>query len=388
LGTLINKAGGFVVPFLALYITGRGGSEGEAGVVMALYGGGAILAGITGGFMADRVGRKTTMLVSFFGGAMAMLAISVSRSLSEICATTFFMGWLAELYRPAVSACTADLVPPLDRPRAYAHLYWANNLGFAIAPILGGLIASKSFTALFVGDAVTLAAYGVLVLLRVPETRPEALQSFGRWPSTWCAPQSRGAVVDWTFLGFVLLMLGLTLVMWQDRSSLPLDLRRHGIDQATYGSIMCVNGVMIVLFQPSVTWALSTWSRTSVLAWASFLFGVGYGLYGVVSSVPGYLFAIIIWTVGEMAVVPTAAAVVADLAPVTLRGRYQGLYSMSFGVASCIGPLLGVAVLQRMGGQALWFCCFALMLLVSLGQLALGRARTVREATAHNTGHA
>ena len=383
LGTLINKAGGFVLPFLALYITARGGTEAEAGVVMALYGAGAILAGLTGGVLADRVGRRVTMLASLLGGAVTMLAIGLSRSLPAIGASTFLMGWVAELYRPAVSAATADLVPAQDRPRAFAHLYWVNNLGFAIAPTLGGLVASMNYTAIFVVDAITMAAYGALVLVRVPETRPMvAAPAREQGRADRFGERLGSALGDWTFLIFVLLMLVLTLVMWQNGTTLPLDMRRHGIGEATYGWLICVNGVMIVLVQPSLSRALAAYPRTVVLAGASFLFGLGFGLYGVVSSVPGYVLAIVIWTLGEIAAIPTASAVVADLAPTAQRGRYQGVYSMSIGIASCAGPLLGVAVLQHAGGRALWLSCFALMLFVSVGQLALGPVRAAREEAA------
>ncbi|RKP49301.1 MDR family MFS transporter [Trinickia fusca] len=386
LGTLVNKAGGFVIPFLALYITAQGGSEADAGLVMALYGAGAILAGVTGGVLADRVGRRATILFSVFGGAVSMLAIGFSRSLPAIGATTFLMGWAAEMYRPAVSAATADLVPAADRTRAYGHLYWANNLGFAIAPTLGGILALASYTSLFIGDAVTMVAFGALVLARVPETRPEAAPPEGEEKRNEAAGRAGAglgaALADLPFLGFVLLMLGLMLVMWQDRTSLPLDMRRHGIGEATYGWIVSINGVLVVLFQPRITRALLAYPRAGVLACASFLFGLGYGLYGVVGSVPGYVLAVVVTTVGEMAAVPTASAVVADLAPAAQRGRYQGVYSMSFGVASCLGPLLGVAVLHHAGGRALWLGCFAVMLLVTVGQLALGPALTARETAA------
>jgi MFS family permease len=381
-GTLINKAGGFVLPFLALYITARGGTEAEAGLVMALYGAGAILAGLTGGVLADRVGRRFTMLASLLGGAVTLLAIGLSRSLPAISASTFLMGWVAELYRPAVSAATADLVPAQDRPRAFAHLYWVNNLGFAIAPTLGGLVASMNYTAIFVVDALTMAAYGALVLIRVPETRPAVAAARGQGIADRPAARLGSALGDGPFLIFVLLMLVLMLVMWQNGTTLPLDMRRHGIGEATYGWLICVNGVMIVLVQPSLSRALAAYPRTVVLAGASFLFGLGFGLYGVVSSLPGYGLAIVIWTLGEMAAIPTASAVVADLAPTAQRGRYQGVYSMSIGVASCAGPLLGVTVLQHAGGRTLWLSCFVLMLVVSVGQLALGPVRAAREEAA------
>src|SRR5438128_2407169 len=85
LGTLVNKLGGVVVPFLALYLTReRHLSKALCGLIVACYGGGTVLAGLTGGVLADRVGRRATMLVSLFLGAAAMLGIGLARTLPAI----------------------------------------------------------------------------------------------------------------------------------------------------------------------------------------------------------------------------------------------------------------------------------------------------------------
>lgn len=102
-------------------------------------------------------------------------------------------------------------------------------------------------------------------------------------------------------------------------------------------------------------------------------------MYGVVATEPGYAAAIVVWTLAEIAILPTSSAVVADLAPADLRGRYQGLYSMAWGLASSLGPLVGGLVLAGPGARALWSACFAVMALVALGHLALGAARLRRE---------
>jgi MFS family permease len=376
-GTLINKMGGFVVPFMALYITReRHESEATAGAVMSLYGAGSILAGFVGGTLADGLGRRATILLSLFGGAAAMLAVGLASSLLQICAATFVMGWLAEMYRPAVSAMIADVVPPVDRQRAYAHLYWVNNLAFAIAPLLAGLAARASYFTLFAVDAATMVVYGVIVLARVRETRPVEATRAARTGGK----AGLGAVLsDRTFLAFLPLMLGTAMVMWQIGTALPIDMSRHGISPGGYGALMSINGVMIVVLQPFITRALARRSRTRVLAISSLLFGVGFGLNGVVSSLAGYVLAIAVWTLAEIANLPTSSAVVADMAAPALRGRYQGVYSMAWGTASCLGPLLGGLLLSGLGSRALWLSCFGLMALVTCGHVVLGPARARRE---------
>lgn len=375
LGTLVNKLGSVVVPFLALYLTQeRGLSKGQAGLMISMYGGGAILAGLTGGMLADRVGRRVTLLLSLFGGAVSMLGIGFARTLPAISIATFLVGWLGEMYRPAVAALLSDVVPKEKRLRAFGLLYWVINLGFAVAMVVGGLAASVSYMALFVVDATTMALYGVLVFLKVPETRPVLSST----ETSTAAPGLLDVIGDGTFMLFVLLVFGIALVMWQSGTSAPMDMTAKGLSKTTYGALFSLNGVLIALLQPRITTWLSPKPRAVVLAISAVVFGLGFGLFGFVSSVIGYAIAIAIWTVGEIAHLPTANTVVADLAPTSLRGRYQGMYSIAWGLASVVAPILGGAVLDGPGSRALWVGCAALMVLVGICHLALRSAIRAR----------
>jgi len=375
-GTLINKIGGFVIPLLALYLTGeRHLSETAAGLVAASWGAGAFAAGLVGGILADRLGRRRTMLLSLLGGAVAMLALGLAREVALIVPCAFALGFVGEMYRPAVAAMVADVVPQAERQRAYAHLYWATNLGFALAPTLAGLAARFSYTLLFVIDSVTTAAFGVVVLVALPESRPTEPE-----PAPARAADARaaglGAVFsDTTFMSLAALTFLFAVVMWQSGVALPLDMKAKGIDAATYGALISLNGVMIVLIQPPVARAVGRLDRTRVLVVASLAFGVGFGLHALVSTVAGYALAIALWTLGEIAFAPAAQALVADLAPASMRGRYQGVNGMAWGLASALGPAIGGAVLARLGGGWLWGGCAAVCALAAAGHALSGPGR-------------
>jgi MFS family permease len=375
LGTLVNKLGSVVVPFLALYLTQeRGLPNAEAGALLSLYGAGSILAGLTGGVLADRHGRRLTLIISLLGGAAASLGIGFARSLGMISLLTFLLGWLGEMYRPAVAALISDVVPPEKRTRAFGLLYWVVNLGFAVAMTLGGVLASTSFLGLFVFDAVTMALYGLLVLWKVPETRPTERHH-------GAAQAGLGTVLqDGTFLLFVLLAFGFALVMWQTGTSAPIDMTAKGLSKTTYGVLFAINGVLIAVLQPRMTSWLTHKRRDAVLAVAALWFGVGFGLFGFVSSVLGYAVGIAIWTIGEIAYLPTANTVVADLAPSSLRGRYQGVYTMAWGFASVAAPVVGGAALDGPGSRTLWVGCAVLMAGIAVCQFAIGPAIARRAA--------
>src|SRR5579864_4768553 len=110
-GTFLNKFGTFVVPFLAIYMTRLGYSTAQAGLPIAAYGIGTLAACLLGGSLADRLGRRKTIVLSMFSAAAAMLCLSQARGLPLIILFSAIAGLTGELYRPASSALLADLVP-------------------------------------------------------------------------------------------------------------------------------------------------------------------------------------------------------------------------------------------------------------------------------------
>src|SRR5438552_19194577 len=109
-GTFINRFGTFVIPFLVLYLTRTGYSIAQAGIAVGAYGGGHVMASMLGGHLADRIGRRNTIILSMFASAAAMMALSQARSFVPILILACLAGTAAEMYRPASNALIVDLV--------------------------------------------------------------------------------------------------------------------------------------------------------------------------------------------------------------------------------------------------------------------------------------
>ena len=175
-GTLINRLGAFVVIFLAIYLTGeRGFSQSQAGLVIGLYGVGGAIGTMTGGVLADRWGRRPTLLTAQFGAATLMVALGFAHTYAQIITAAFLLGAFAEGVRPAFSAMMIDVVPERDRVRAYSLNYWAVNLGFAVAAVGAGLAAQVDYLLLFLVDAVTSLITAIISLSFLADTRPVRL---------------------------------------------------------------------------------------------------------------------------------------------------------------------------------------------------------------------
>ena len=371
-GTLINRLGSFVAPFLTLYLTDeRGISASRAALVVSCLGAGSFLAQLTGGELTDRLGRRPVMLISFLATPAAMLGLGFAHDLGVIAATTFALGFLTDLYRPAMNAAVADLVPPENRIRAYGYIYWAVNLGAAIAPPLAGLLAGFSYLLLFVGDAVTTFAFGLIILAAVHETRPaEAAHHASQTSLAERFNQVRRAPV---LLLFTFLTLFFGVIYVQSFVTLPLDIASHGLTTGDYGAIIAVNGWLIVLVNIPLANMAHKWPRFPAIAAASILSAIGFGFTAFADSFSLFAVSVAIWTFGEMLGTAVAPAIISDLAPVELRGLFQGVFGSAWGLSFFVGPLLGGWVYDQFGASALWGGCFALGCLLAVGYLALGR---------------
>lgn len=374
LGMLLNALGGFLFTFLSLYLTKtREMSIERAGLVVSLFGVGGMCAGPLGGALADRIGRRPTLLISTGLTAAAMLQLGWARSTFYIGFSALLLGLLSGMWRPAAYAAAADLVPVEARTRAYSLLYWASNLGFAGASVLAGVLAKIDMQLLFVVDAASTLVFGGLVLLGVPETRPPEVAS-GPRPSLLTPYRDR------VFAAFVLAQLPLAWLFWQANATLPLDMGSHDISLQRFGQLVSINGVLIVLLQPLAVIWVTRIPRARALAIGAFLIGLGFFLPALRSTVPWYAASIVIWTLGEIVVSAIAPTLIADLAPVDLRGSYQGGFQLSWGTASLFGPALGSLVLGRLGGRALWGLCLLLGVASAIGHIVQASARRARFA--------
>jgi MFS family permease len=381
-GTLINRLGAFVVIYLAIYLTrALHFSQSQAGLVLGAYGVGGALGTMTGGVLADRWGRRPTLLTAQFGAASLMLALGFAEGFWQLIAGALLLGLFAEGVRPAFQAMMIDIVPDRDRIRAYSLNYWAINLGFASAAVLAGFAAQFDYLLLFIVDAGTTLITALISLIFLAETRPDRAHQPAPGSPAGRGPGLGTVFRDRVFVGFVALNFFVVLVIMQHMSTLPIAMSADGLGPATFGWIIAVNGLMIVAGQLFVPKLIEGYRRSRSLALATLIMGVGFGLNAFAGTVALYALSVVIWTLGEMLQTPTNSALIAELSPAALRGRYQGVNSLAWSGGSALAPIVGGYVQQHLGSTVLWLGCAGIGVVVAAGQLASGPARERRAAT-------
>ncbi|MCF3960508.1 MDR family MFS transporter [Streptomyces fuscigenes] len=395
--TLVNRLGAFVATFMALYLTvERGYSASYAGLVASLYGLGGVIASLGGGVLADRLGRRPTMLVAQCATAASVALLGLMANPVAIAAVACLVGMASSASRPAVQAMMADIVRPEDRVRAFSLNYWAINLGFAVSSALAGFVAQYSYRAGFFGEAAMTLLCAVVVYTKLPESRPgdgsgpgsgarardgragtDRSRSGGDGGGVRAggeAPVSMLSVVrDGRFMSVVALSFVVALIFQQGSVGLPVAMGEAGFTSAEFGTAMAANGLLIVALQIPVTRFIQHRDPRRLLVVSSLLAGYGFGLTMFAGSLGVYVLTVVVWTLAEIVNAPTQTGLVVRLSPVQGRGRYQGMYSMSWSVAALVAPLMSGTVLDRWGARWLWGACAVLGTLAALGYWLLMR---------------
>ncbi len=356
---LISAIGASMIwPFLMIYISERLDSPLTINAsLVSLNSLAGLISSLIAGPVLDRLGRKRVMVISLLTNALGFLLLSRAQSLAAFALLMVMQGASNPLYRVGADAMIADLVPDVKRIDAYSWMRLSNNLGVAIGPAIGGFLASVSYTIAFYCAASGLFFYGLFVALGAKETLPSLTdERTGRFAQADKALGGYKAIFkDRRFLRFTL-----TLVMPQISATilwvlLGVYTKTHfGISEKLYGWIPVTNASMVVFLQLAVTAITRRFPPLLALSAGSFLYGLGVGSVAIGEGFWWFWLSMVIVTLGEMVLVPTASTYVANLAPPDMRGRYMSLFGLTWIVAAGIGPLAGGFLNDTLGPLAIW----------------------------------
>ncbi|WP_051874434.1 MDR family MFS transporter [Streptomyces exfoliatus] len=382
-GTIVNRLGYLVTPFLVFFLASRGVTGADTSYVLGALGAGNLLGPAVGGVLADRLGRRPTMLIGLVGASAAQGALFLAPGVWTMAAAALLISAAGSAVSPAAFALLADAVDSERRRRAYALFGWGVNIGAAVAGVLGGFLAAHGYWLLFAVDAGSMLAYALVVAVRLPEAKRTTT---ARQPEEKKDGLGYGVVLRDRLALLLFPLLGVQLFVYSlTEVALPLAVHDSGLSPAVYGAMAAVNAILVVALQPLSTAWLARSPQLVVQGAGGTLIAVGVALTGLADGIVGYTVSVVVWSLGEVVVAGIAAGVVANLAPAHARGRYQGAFSWTWGVARFAALTLGVAVYTTIGPTILWWTALVAGTVTAVATAALTSrvdARTSHELTA------
>lgn len=367
-----------LLPFFSMYVTWKFGvGMTDVGLLFAVWAAAGFIGSFLGGALADRLGRRRMIMFSLVATSLTALGLGLVNAYGLFFAVGFVSGIFIDVGSPAYNAIVADLLPEKQRAQGYGIIRVAVNLAVVIGPAVGGFLATRSYLALFITDAAISLVAAAVVFFTVPETRPE-VRPGTKEESAGDSFKGYGRVLrDAPFVAFGLVSLLAWLAYMNMGVTLGVYLRDwHSLPEAGYGLLLSLNALLVVLFQFPITRRLEKRPPMLMMALGALLLGGGFALYGVFTTFALFLVAMVVITAGEMIMIPISNALVIEYAPEDMRGRYNFVYGLSWGLAYAGGPLLAGLVMDGPEAAWLWYACGLLGVFAALGFLALHRQRS------------
>jgi len=359
---LINRSGSMVLVFMALYLVNKlGVSPAEAALTISLYGIGGMAGTVAGGFVADRLGHKKVQAASLILNGLGFIALGHLHSINGIRAMMAGIGVAAEAFRPANAAAVADACPPEQLTRGYSLNRLAINIGATIGPAVGGVLVLAGYRFLFWADGLTCLAAAVVLLYFYHEPfRKKACE-------TGSPLRGKSPLKDFPFLFFLSVIVVYGMMFMQLLSTYPLFMDSvYGLNASAIGLLFALNALICVTVEMPVITRLQTVPPLRMATAGILFFAIGFAILPFGHSGLFAAFTVVLWTTGEILSFPQFSAMVALRAGENRRGRYMGLYSLSFSTALVLGPAIGGFVYEKLGPMPLWFSYLPLAVLMIL----------------------
>lgn len=370
----VDRLGGSILfPFFALYLTRKFNiGMTEVGGLFAIFFISGFIGSFPGGALTDRFGRKGIIIFSLIASSFSTLAMGFVNEFQAFLIVAFISGIFTDVGGPAYEAVFMDMLPEEKRASGFGIRRVAFNLAVVIGPVIGGLIAARSYLALFIIDAVISSLVALMVFRLIPETKPVASEGQEQESTIQTFKGYLQVLRDGKFMVFTFVCLLLWFVYMNMNTTLGVFLRdQHGVPESDYGWLISINAAMVVLLQFPITRRIEKQPPMLMMAFGGLFVGFGLLLYGFISTYWWFAVAMAILTVGEMITVPVANALVASFSPEEMRGRYNFVYGNSWGIAFATGPYLAGLILDNYNPNWLWYACGIIAALSIAGFLGL-----------------
>lgn len=372
--SFIDQLGGALLfPFFALYVTMKFDvGMVEVGYLFALFSVSSFIGSILGGALTDRFGRKQIVIFSLAATSISSVFMGLAASMTAFYVIAVLSG-IFSIGGPARQAMVADILPEKKRAQGYGVLRVAANLSVVIGPALGGiLLGVTSYLTLFIIDAVVSLTVAGLFAVFIPETKPPVTEASEQESVSQSFVGYFLVFRDVLFMAFIFVCVLMGLVYTNMNTTLGVYLRdMFAVNEANYGLILSLNAAIVVVFQFAVTRRIEKRPPLLVMAAGTLLYAIGFGMYGFVSTMPFFVLAMVILTVGEMLIAPVSQALVAKFSPEEMRGRYMAVFGISWLIPFAVGPYLAGLVMDNLNPRWLWYIAGMLGIVATFGFLAL-----------------
>ncbi|WP_119736775.1 MFS transporter [Pseudomonas sp. Larv2_ips] len=363
--TLVFRMGTMAFPFYAAYLIHQHAvSAGTAGLLVGVYGAGALFVDLIIGAVIKRFSANRVILGSLLLNAVLLLIIPSVDNTAALFVLSFLWGACYEAFTPATFSETVTHSSSETRKVAFSCNRLAINIGMAIGPLLGSLIFLSNADAVFYLNAA-LSLVSFVACLRFGRAVPVA-------PVTTLAGKGNGLPESAPHERSRLLVILLAALPVHIAYALPPTFLSAYIINYTelpayyVGIIFFINALLVILFEVPINQRMSHLSSSRSLVAGFLVAGVGFFLMGFSHIGALLLVATVLWSLGEMIVFPGITHYVSSISSRHTVDRNLGYYSAGVNIGVMITPSLAFMLVSQPSLPSPWLLAGTVLLLFAV----------------------
>jgi MFS family permease len=331
----------------------------------------ATIGGFIGGTLSDLIGRNRLLLISLLAMCIVFIGFLLIKSPVLLMLVNIGRGLFSSFFATISKALIADLTPKEKRFRVFSNRYLASNIGFSIGPIIGTILGVAGNNIAFIASALIYLIYFLTLAKMVKgiNIQTTSEEEPVRISEAWHIFRK-----DKALLLFIIGSVLLTTVHGEMSVTLSQFLEKNITEGIKlFGYLMSINGITVITMQVFITRWSERYGLFQRLVMGSLLFAAGEIGFAFSNGWLGFILSMIIFTFGEILIIPSEYAQIDEITPPGMRGMYYGAQGFSE-IGNFIGPWFGGVLLVSFGGQVM-FMTMAVLSLASLLFYAWGRRK-------------
>lgn len=357
LGTaMVSLTSAMSIPFLAVYLNEH--TQLSYAVIGMIVGAGPLastVGGFIGGILSDRFGRKVLMFGSLCSLAVVFVLFILVTNPLLLFLLSMTRGLATSFFSAVSKALMGDITPQERRFKLFSTRYLAVNLGYALGPIIGANLGLEGSSIAFQLTGMVYLFYAFILFI--------GFKKYSIVKSEESDEQEDGITIlgalntirrDFILLFFILGGISLTVVHGQMSVYLSQYVSEQFEEGVTlFSYLLSIHGFTIVLLQAPITKMLERYKGLQTITMGSTLFALGEIGFAFSTNESLLMVSMIVFTIGEILVIPSEYALIDAITPEKVRGTYYGAQEFTQ-LGGFLGPWFAGLILSSYGGKAMF----------------------------------
>jgi MFS family permease len=318
----------------------------------------ATLLSLYGGYIIDRFEKRRLLILAMLSSAVGLVLLTFAENLYLTTLTLIVTETASSLFLIGSKAILSDNLPVGQRAKAFSLSYTLTNMGYAVGPMLGVLIASVCASAPFL-IAAAIAFFSMFLMTGIakdPGTAPLIGQAQSFLKTLVTLKNDRTLIM---FTGGCLLSTVVhgRFTFYLSQYLLATSNPKHTME--IMAALLACNAISVILLQYQIGRFLKREQLRYWIVGGTGLFIVGLIGFSLADSLVSWCVAMFIFTLGEIIIYPAEFLFVDTLAPEELRGSYYGAQNLA-ALGGALSPVICGFLLMHTPAPTMFYALGAL----------------------------